>query len=164
MSTPDRSSTQRTFVTDESFVPRATAAMMRRSIFTPQRIVLLALFFLAIIIPAALTGDPLFLLYLGVAIVAVIALVVRLRFRLLSAFRKTVPVGTRYAMGLGASGIRWRTPNSQNTVTYSTYDRVLRQGDFVFLRQKRSRRWLLLPGELMTDEMITTVRERIAAA
>lgn len=77
---------------------------------------------------------------------------------------KRLPPGARIAIGLGASAMRIDGPLGSSTVSYRSYTRAHRVGNFVFLRLLGVRAYSILPRELFPGDDFERLRDSIARA
>lgn len=66
--------------------------------------------------------------------------------------QRQFPPGTVLKIGFGDEFVSTQTPLESSTTAYSAYSGANRRGDIVLLRQRASKAWGIVPGQLFTDE------------
>lgn len=157
---------QHEFVIDAEAHRRLTRAMTLFIVSRPVAIVLLAILVLAIVglllsgilgsESAGLAGLFVFFVLLLTPFTAYFSTWRRLR--------KWVPLGSRYAVGLGETAMRIEGPTASTVVNYAAYRRVLVRRGIVVFHQHMGNSYSALPIELFPGDDLDRLRTAVARA
>jgi hypothetical protein len=78
--------------------------------------------------------------------------------------KKWVPLGSRYAVGLGDTGMRVESPVASAVMSYGAYRRVLVRKGIVIFRQHMGNSYSALPIELFPGDDVDRLRSAVARA
>ena len=149
--------------------PSGYARALSRSYFAfgqtrPQNVVLLV----AVVLIAVLVGSH-FGGILGAVVVLVVE-IIALGIGLLRAYRRLskrslviAPEGSTFAIQLKDASVALTGPNASGETDYRAYQSIETRGDFVFLRQRASRIYSVLPAQLFTPEAMSLFITKIGA-
>ena len=78
--------------------------------------------------------------------------------------RKWIPLGSRYAVGLGETALRMESPVASSVVSYAAFRRVLVRKGIVVFHQRMGNSYSVLPIELFPGGDLDRLRSAVARA
>lgn len=141
----------RAYVVDESYPSRAASAVVKQ-FFGRRPMLWVALGFAILSVVLALLGIG-FMWYFALFFVLFAVIFPFTMYRTLRrSLHRLYRPGTILRAGFGDTRFALEAPQFSSAMEYSFYDRAERRGDFVALRQRVGKGWVLIPGVLATDE------------
>jgi hypothetical protein len=157
--------TATSYTTDDGYTRRLTTAWFRQRVLTPGRLGAIGLTATgAGLLIGAGTGP-------GTGIVVVVGFLAVLAVLHGHAFRRDrrrlaalVPVGSVYRADLGDDHLWLAGPIMTFEQSYAAFVDVRTRGEFVFLQQTATRRWVVFPAQLFPGGALRDLRARVVAA
>lgn len=140
----------REYTIDARFAGRAAAIAVGQILRTPWTWIALATAAIAgvlFVFGVSIMGWVAGFLLLFAVLIPVMAYVTMRRIA-----KRQFPPGTVLKIGFGDQFVSTQTPLESSTTAYSAYSGAKRKGEFVLLRQRASKAWGIVPGQLFTDE------------
>jgi hypothetical protein len=157
---PEQVPLTREFTVGEGYATKVSWALTRRLV-VQRATTWLGLVFAGLAVVLALLGID---VMWWVALVLVVAVVLPIPLVFLSvqrSYRNRFPVGTVLQTGFGETRFTNAAPQFTTTLEYTVYDAARREGDFVWLRRRDTKRgWSTFPGELFGDDDVARFPRR----
>jgi sirohydrochlorin ferrochelatase len=157
--------TATSYTTDDGYTRRLAIAWFRQRVLTPGRLGALGLTAVGAGLLAGAGTGP------GTGIVVVAGFLAVLSVLYGHAYRRDrrrlaalVPVGSVYRAELGDDHLWLAGPVMTFEQSYAAFVDVRTRGDFVFLQQLATRRWVVFPAQLFPGGVLRDLRARVVAA
>ncbi|CAN5253396.1 hypothetical protein BH11ACT3_BH11ACT3_11900 [soil metagenome] len=142
----------REFTVDEGYATKASWALTRRLV-VQRATTWLGLIFAAVAVGLALLGVDIMWWLALLLVVAVLVPIPLVFSSVRRGYRKSFPPGTVLQTGFGTTRFTNAAPQFTTTLDYTIYDAARREGDFVWLRRRDTKRgWSVFPGALFGDD------------
>ena len=157
------------YVTDDQFARRVTAATLRRLFLRPAMLIPLAILlicYLVLAIGAATTpgsaGTPAPLIVLLFVLVLLVGLNFLTFRRITRRVAQRLPSGSMYTLELLGDRMIVGQPLAKSELSYKLFRSIEREGEWVRFVQRIARTTTLLPFELFTPESFDWLAARIS--
>jgi hypothetical protein len=149
----------REYVVDESYPSRAAFAVVKQ-FFSRRPMLWVALGFAIVAAILALLGIGLMWFFAAFFVLFTVAFPFTMFRMIRRSLHRLYPPGTILRTGFGETRFAAEAPQFTSAMDYSYYDRSERRGEFIALRQRVDKGWLLFPGVLASDEDLARFPQR----
>ena len=149
------------YVIDTEYARRTASSFFRYASVMPARIVPPVLIIVATIVAAVGLGGIWWVFPFGAIAGFFISIPITIR-RTRKRIEAVAPAGSTFRIGLAGDFIRIAAPLATTDVRYAAYESVGSRGQAVFLKQRSSRIYSVLPAQLFTPEALSWLTTAIA--
>jgi hypothetical protein len=157
----------RTFETGPDYPAQVTRAVWRNVYSQPARLVrtvilaAVVIALLVVVFASPASGSSTYKIAIVVFIVIFAGILISTYFRSRRKIAEQIPVGSLYTIGFRDDTFTVTGPLVTSTVAYRAYIKAYRQGDFVFLTSRATKRSSAFPGELFTPESLAWMQSKL---